>query len=160
MAAPTSLSWPPVPREVFRQSAIITSPIAAVWAALDEPATWEAVGGVDRVLDPILDVDGQLRGFSFEVVAGGRRYLGNATPLDRRHLEHMAWNVETSELRGSTGVALEEVQDGTRVTVTIEVESKGLLSTMFFPVIAGAIGKGLPRSVEQFAAGFNESKLS
>jgi hypothetical protein len=34
------------------------------------------------------------------------------------------------------------------------VESKGLLASMFFSVIADAIGSGLPRSVEEFAASF------
>jgi hypothetical protein len=34
----------------------------------------------------------------------------------------------------------------------LEVESAGFLSSMFFPVIAGAIGSGLPRAVDEFAA--------
>jgi hypothetical protein len=41
----------------------------------------------------------------------------------------------------------------TTVTVTLHVESAGLLSAMFFPVIAGAIGKGLPGAVDGFVSG-------
>jgi hypothetical protein len=46
--------------------------------------------------------------------------------------------------------------DTTEITVNLDVEGVGLLSTMFFPVVAVAIGSGLPRAVDQFAAGFSD----
>jgi carbon monoxide dehydrogenase subunit G len=140
-----------VPRDTFTHSSETTAPIGRVWAALDEPSTWEAIGGIDRVLDPVIDSNGHLRGFAFEVVAGGRRYHGRAKPLHRELERLMAWSVDTSEVSGTTSVEISPNNAGTLIAVTLEVESKGLLSTMFFPVISSTIGTGLPRSVDDFA---------
>jgi hypothetical protein len=65
----------------------------------------------------------------------------------------MAWNVKSSEIRGVTEVDLERDGDITTVIVTLQVESAGFLSAMFFPVIANAIGKGLSKAVDEFVAG-------
>lgn len=143
-----------MPQETFTHKAIASAPVPDVFATLDEPSTWEQVGGVDRVLDPVIDPDGRLQGFSFEVRAAGKKYVGFATPHERTDNELMSWNVDTTEVRGTTQVALEPVEGGTEITVTLEVESKGLLSAMFFPVIASTIGSALPRSVDEFAAQF------
>ena len=126
--------------------------MAEVWSALDRPQTWEAIGGVDRVFDPEIDAEGRLQGFSFETVAGGKRYVGVATPHRRVAGEMMAWQIANSEVRGVTSVALSGDEHQTVITVTLEVRSAGFLSSMFFPVIAKAIGSGLPRSVDEFAA--------
>lgn len=67
----------------------------------------------------------------------------------------MAWNIENSEVRGVTTVQLTDDGPGTRVTVTLEVESVGMFASMFFPVIANAIGSGLPHTVDAFAASFD-----
>jgi hypothetical protein len=142
-----------VPRETFTHSAIAAAPIERVWAALDEPGTWEAIGGVHRVFDPVIDDQGRLRGFSFDTVAAGRRYVGTARPDRRDEGRLMAWRIQNSEVRGVTMVELEEVEGGTSISVTLGVESVGLLSSMFFPVVAGAIGCGLPQAVNGFAAG-------
>jgi hypothetical protein len=130
--------------------------MAKVWAALDSPGTWEAIGGVDRVFDPKVDAEGRLQGFSFDTVAGGKKYVGTATPHERVEGERMAWDVETSEVRGVTSVSLDKRDSSTVVTVTLRVESVGLLSSMFFPLIAGAIGNGLPQAVDRFVAGFED----
>jgi carbon monoxide dehydrogenase subunit G len=110
---------------------------------------------VDRVIDPLIDGDGRLRGFSFETVVAGMTYLGKATPKDREEFRLMAWNIENSEVRGVTAVHLSDDGDGTRVEVILEVESVGMFSSMFFPVIAKTLGSGLPRTVDSFAAGFD-----
>lgn len=142
-----------MPSQTFTHQATTSVPIHQVWAALDRPETWEAIGGVDRVFDAIVDPEGRLQGFSFETVAAGKAYVGTATPHERVEGERMAWDVRNSEVRGVTTVGLSNADPGTSITVTLEVHSAGLLSSMFFPVIAGAIGNGLPRSVEEFAAG-------
>lgn len=123
-----------------------------VWEALDRPQTWEAFGGVDRVYDPVVDADGRLHGFSFETRAGGRAYQGTATPHERIEGRKMAWHVQNSEVHGVTSVELQPGGSGTRIAVRLEVQSAGLLSSMFFPIIAGAIGNGLPKAVDEFAA--------
>ncbi len=144
----------PVPRDEFSHTAIADASPEVIFAALDEPATWEQIGGVDRVTDSVVDADGRLQGFSFEVRAAGKNYVGSATPIERVDGELVAWNVDTSEVRGTTTVALRPVDTSTEVTVVLEVESKGLLASMFFPVIAAAVGSGLPKSVDEFAARF------
>lgn len=141
-----------VPSQTFSHEARTSAPIEEVWSALDRPGTWEAIGGVDRVFDPTVDDQGRLQGFSFETVAAGKRYIGTATPHERAEGQRMAWRIDNSEVRGVTTVALRPVEGGTSITVELQVQSAGFLSSMFFPVIAGAIGNGLPRAVDGFAA--------
>lgn len=142
-----------MPSDSFTHTAVAAAPLDAVWKSLDRPATWEAIGGVDRVFDPLIDGQGHLQGFSFDTVAAGKRYVGKATPHERIESRRMAWRVENSEIRGVTTVDLAPTEAGTAITVTLDVEAAGLLSGMFFPLIAGAIGSGLPNAVEEFAAG-------
>jgi len=142
-----------VPAQSFTHQATTEATIDEVWAALDRPETWEGIGGVDRVFDAEIDPQGRLQGFSFDTIAAGKKYVGTATPHERVEREKMAWRVQNSEIQGVTMVSLSQRGETTAITVTLEVQSAGLLSSMFFPVIAGAIGNGLPRSVEDFAAG-------
>lgn len=145
-----------MPSDTFVHSSAAPVPIDQVWAALDEPSTWEAIGGVDRVFDPEIDAEGRLRGFSFDTIAGGRKYVGTASPHERVEAKVMSWRIQNSEVRGITRVELKPSNPGTVITVTLEVQSAGILSGMFFPIIAGAIGNGLPRAVDAFAASFGE----
>ena len=142
-----------MPSQTFTHQATTEVGIGDVWAALDRPETWEGIGGVDRVFDAEIDSQGRLQGFSFDTIAAGKKYIGKATPHGRIEEEKMAWHVQNSEVLGVTTVSLAPAGEGTAITVTLEVRSAGLLSSMFFPVIAGAIGNGLPKSVEDFAAG-------
>lgn len=144
-----------VASETFKHSAVTDAPPHEVWEALDRPATWEAIPGIDRVTDPVLDSGGRLRGFSFETVAGGRRYRGVASPAERVEGQAIAWTVDSAEMQGTIRVGLTPVGGRTSVEVTVEVGSAGLLSSLFFPVIAGAIGRGLPGAVERFAKGLS-----
>ena len=145
-----------MPSDTFVHTSTAPAPVDRVWDSLDEPSTWEAIGGVDRVFDPKIDEEGRLRGFSFDTVAAGRKYVGIASPHERVEGKLMSWRVQNSEVRGITRVELDPTNPGTIITVTLEVQSAGLLSGMFFPVIAGAIGNGLPRAVDAFAASFGE----
>ena len=40
--------------------------------------------------------------------------------------------------------------------VSLRMESVGVLSSVFFPVIASAIGEGFPRTVQEFALGLSQ----
>lgn len=142
-----------MPSQTFTHETTTSAPVDEVWAALDRPETWEAVGGVDRVYDPTVDADGRLQGFSFDTTAGGRAYSGTAIPHERIEGRKMAWQVENSEVRGITSVEIERDDDETRIAVRLEVRSAGLIASMFFPIIAGAIGNSLPGAVDDFAAG-------
>jgi carbon monoxide dehydrogenase subunit G len=141
---------PAVPRETFTHTSFASAPIDEVWAALDRVETWEAIGGVDRVLDPVIE-DGQLKGFSFETITLGTTYLGQARPDRREEGRLMSWSIDNSEIEGKMAVALAATDERTRVTVTVDIESRGLVSSVLFPVIAGALGRGLPRAVDEFA---------
>ncbi|MEX0864491.1 MAG: SRPBCC family protein [Acidimicrobiia bacterium] len=143
-----------MPKETFSHSAISKATRDQAWAALDRPTTWEGIAGVDRVVDPIIDEHGRLRGFSFETMIGGRPYRGTATPLQRVEGSTMSWSIDSSEVLGVTGVDLHDVEEGTVVTVTIEVETAGVLSALLFPVIVASLRTSLPEVVETFVAGF------
>lgn len=145
-----------MPAQTFTHQATTRASVDEVWSALDRPETWEAIGGVDRVVDPEIDDQGRLVGFSFETIAAGRRYFGVATPRERVERETMSWNVANREVEGVTTVDIAPDGEGTAITVTLDVSSVGLLSSMFFPVIAAAIGNGLPESVDSFAAAFDD----
>jgi hypothetical protein len=122
-----------------------------VWAALDDPKSWEAISGVDRVMSPVIDDEGHLQGFSFESVAAGKKYVGRARPAGREPQKMIAWDIDTSEMKGRVMVTLAPLEGETTVHVRLRVESVGMLSAVFFPVIASAVGDGFPETVEEFA---------
>ena len=143
-----------MPSESFTHSARAAAPSGDVWAALNHPKTWENIAGIDRVLDPKIDDEGRLVGFSFDSAVAGKSYRGSAKPDGREEGLLMAWAIENSEISGRIKVTLEPDDNATSVHVTLDVSSKGMLSSMFFPVVAATVGAGLPRSVDAFAAGF------
>jgi hypothetical protein len=134
----------------FQHAATTKTSVADVWSALDNPETWEAIPGVDRVIDPIIDPSGRLKGFSFESVVVGKRYLGQAVPAGREDERLMAWDIRTSEVEGRITVGLSPADTGTRVFVDLRVRGIGMLGSVFFPVIASAIGSGFTSTVEDF----------
>ncbi|MGH8872514.1 MAG: hypothetical protein ACRDWS_11105 [Acidimicrobiia bacterium] len=144
-----------MPSDTFQHTSSTPAGVESVWKALDEPSTWEAIPGVDRVVDPIFDASGRLDGFSFETLIGGKTYMGEARPAGREEGKLMAWDISTSELKGRMTVALGPAGDLTRVQVRLQVEGVGMLGAMFFPVIASAIGNGFPQAVEEFVQGFD-----
>ena len=143
-----------MPRKTFAHTSIAAASRDVVWASLDRPETWEAISGIDRVANSTVDQRGRLQSFSFDTEVAGKKYRGTATPGRRIDGSAMAWNVRNAEIKGVIDVALTDVSGGTAVTVTLDVESASFMSGMFFPVIAGAIGNGLPEAVDVFAAGF------
>ena len=145
-----------MPSKTFHQSAIADALIDRVWEALNDPKSWESVPGVDRILESLVDHEGQLQGFSFESIAAGKKYLGRAIPAGREHEKMMAWDIDTSEIRGRIIVDLHGADPGTRVDVSLRMESVGVLSSVFFPVIAAAIGEGFPKTVQDFARGLSQ----
>jgi carbon monoxide dehydrogenase subunit G len=144
-----------VPSQTFQHAATTLVAVESVWAALDEPQTWETIPGVDRVIDPIVDGSGRLRRFSFESAVGGKTYLGEATPAGREHERLMAWDIKTSEIKGKVAVGLSPTHEGTRVYIRLDVEGVGMLGSLFFPVIAAAIGGGFAGTVEEFVGSFD-----
>lgn len=140
-----------MPTQSFTHSAIAHSDLANAWRALQEPDTWAAVGGVDEVSNARFSPDGQLLGYDFVVTAAGRRFRGRASTVEASAPRRMAVNIDSSEMTGTITVRLAEADESIEVTVTVDARSKGLLSGMFFGVIAAAIGNGLPENVLSFA---------
>lgn len=143
----------PVPSDSFTHSVVVDAPVSEVWAAMDDPQTWASISGIDQVTNPQF-ADNQLVGFSFTSDVAGRTYHGKATPAGRTHGRSITWGISNSEIKGQVQIEMSPVSHGTKLTVNLEVESAGMMSRMFFPVIAGTIGNGLPRTVEQFATRF------
>ena len=144
-----------MPAENFQHTATTIANREQVWAALQQPETWEGVPGVDHVHDPVIDHNGALRGFSFESVVAGKKFLGRAIPAGRDEGRVMSWNVETPDLAGTITVQLDDATLGTNVAVSLYVESRGVLSSVFFPLISSTIGTGFPQTVESFAGGLD-----
>lgn len=141
-----------MPSRSFSHSVTADADVEDVWERLDLPETWANIGVVDRVFDPVFD-DDRLVGFSFETMAAGKRYVGVATPAAREEGRVMGWRIENSEVAGTVEVRLTAANPGTEIEVDLHVKSVGMMSTMFFPVVAGAVGSGLPRAVDAFADG-------
>ncbi len=139
-----------MPSQTFQHSATTHVTLEEIWEKLNQPTTWEAVPGVDRVYDPIVDANGDLRGFDFDSVVGGKTYSGKASPAGREANKLIAWDIRTSELSGQVMVALSPIGDGARVYIRLHVESAGMLGGLFFPIIASAIGGSFHQTVEEF----------
>jgi hypothetical protein len=141
-----------MPTASFAHTARTTRTVDEVWAALQSEQTWSRIGPVEEVWDPVV-VDGALRSFSWRTTVGPTSYRGSAVVRDaspnRMHLD-----LDAGEIAGSLTADLAAVPggDGTAVTVTLVVTSRGMLSTLFFPVVTEAVSSGLPRQVDEFAA--------
>ena len=147
-----------MPEQSYQHAATTPADVGAVWAALNQPVTWEAIPGVDRVVDPIVDASGRLDGFSFESSVGGKRYLGRATPALRDEGKRIGWDISTPEIKGRVVVGLVPEGGGTKVDVRLDVAGVGMLGNLFFPVIASAIGGGFAETVEEFVNGFDSHR--
>lgn len=143
-----------MPRASFSHNAPLSKPAAHVWAALQDAATWSGIGPVDDVWDATHDENGQLEGFSWSAHVGPTKYKGSAKVTVAAEPHHMKLHLESSELSGALIADIDENADAI-LMVTLEVVSKGAMASMFFPIIAEAIGRGLPQQVEEFAASLN-----
>ena len=123
-----------------------------MWAALDQPETWSAIPGVERVRQPVIDDGGRLRGFSFDTVVGGTRYEGKASPRVRDEGRTMSWDIANNQVKGHISVELNEAPMGTNLTVSLEITSASFLSGMFFGAISKAVADGFSQTVDDLAA--------
>ena len=63
----------------------------------------------------------------------------------------MRIRLDAGEVKGQLVAALDEAAEGTSLSVTLEIRGDGLLSSVFWDVISGAIGGALPGQIENFA---------
>lgn len=146
-----ALYRPPVPSESFEHRVSINATRATAWAHLQEATTWEALAGIERIHNVVHDADGHLVSYEFDAIAGGKRYPGTARVIERKNPERMVLRIDSSEIDGDITTTLAD-DHPLELTVGLRLRSKGLLSTMFFPVVAASVGSGFPRQVDEFAA--------
>jgi carbon monoxide dehydrogenase subunit G len=144
-----------VPAKTFTASASTTASVGAVWDRLQVPETWEGISGVDSVFEPRHDEDGQLVGFKFHSTAVGRQYEGTATPGAREHQSSLTWDIATSEIKGRLRAELHPLDTGTRIDVTMHVESVSMMASFGFRFVTAAISRGFSETVAAFASGMD-----
>lgn len=140
-----------VPSKTFTHTVHVEASPAEVWAALQRLETWAHLGPIESVDNEIRSDDGTLQGFRWYANAAGRTIDGTATTSDATTHERFSLDLDAGEVGGSLVTELAE-DSSTRVTVTLDIASKGPLVALFFPAIAEAIGKGFPSQVEEMAA--------
>jgi hypothetical protein len=145
-----------MPSATFHESVAISAPPGAVWDKLQEPSVWQSIGPVQELWDPTFE-DGVLIGFQWSTNIGGVVYDGTGTAVDHERPFRYELVLDNSEVAGSIAVDLAESDSGssTGIDVTLELRSKGLLSSMFFPLVSRAIGDGLPDQVRDLATLLN-----
>ncbi len=141
-----------MPRATFTHQATANAPIEKVWESLQEAETWANIGPVEDIEDSTSDDEGQLQSFRWSTTVAMRRYPGTAKVVSVDPGSRMLLDLDAREVAGTLETHLAPNGTGTTlVTVTLEVVSRGTISTLFFPVVSETIAKGLPVQVEHFA---------
>jgi carbon monoxide dehydrogenase subunit G len=141
-----------MPSATFHHTATIDAPKEDVWDGLQDPDIWSAIGPVQKVWDPVVE-DGVLMGFQWSTDIGGVVYEGTGTATVQERPDRYELVLDTSEMAGAITIELTDGDPrGTIVDVGLELRSKGLLSSMFFPLVSRAVGDGLPDQVDDLAA--------
>ncbi len=141
-----------MPQARFTHQATANAPIESVWDSLQNAQTWANIGPVEDIIDSKTDDNGQLQSFRWSTTVAMKRYPGTAEVVTSEIGERMVLDLDAREVAGSLETHLTPNGDGTTiVTVTLEVVSRGTMSTLFFPVVSEAIAKGLPTQVDHFA---------
>ncbi len=145
-----------MPSATFTETVEIDATPGEVWDRLQEPSIWQSVGPVQKVWDPTIE-DGVLQTFKWSTNIGGKVYNGDGKALDHTRPGHYKLLLDTSEMSGTISVDLTSGNPGgTSAVVAIELKSKGMLSSMFFPAIKKAVGSGFPQQVVDMGAELND----
>jgi hypothetical protein len=141
-----------MPSATFQETAQISRAQSAVWDSLQVPLIWASVGPVQKVWDPEVD-DGVLTGFKWSTDIGGKVYEGVGTALEHDRPRRYVLDLDAGEMAGTISTDLSDGNPGgTGIVVSIEIRSKGMLSSLFFPAIKSAIGSGFPQQVQDMVA--------
>ena len=148
---------PRMPRATFSHEAATSAPLEAVWDRLQQAETWADIGPVEDVRESQQDETGHLQSFTWTTTVARKHYEGTAAVSDSVYRERMTLDLDAGEVAGSLEARLApNGNDSTIVTVTLEVVSRGTLSTLFFPVVSEAVARGLPDQVDRFAESLND----
>lgn len=142
-----------VPSDTFRHRATTPFDVDAVWAQLQEPSKWKAMGGIDEIHDPLIEAD-LLKGFAFTSRVAGTAYRGQATTTESLHQEKMVVDIDTSELKAVLTVELLPIDASTQLDVTMRLSSKSFLASMMWGLIATTVGSSLPQRTAEMIDAF------
>jgi len=144
-----------MPRASFTHQVTVPRSADEIWEQLQVAETWSNIGPVEDVWDAEHAEDGQLQRYRWSTTVGPRSYRGRAKVVASEPAHLMRLDLDATEVVGTLTTRLSQNgTDATQLEVTLEIESRGTLSTLFFPVVSDAVGRGLPRQVEEFAAAF------
>ena len=145
-----------MPRQTFMHRVVTAAEPAQVWRALQRPESWGRIGGVTKVEQPQFDAAGELTGYRFTVQIGGKPHVGTATRSETTPGRRVAMTLDSDQLGGLIDIELEPAGDQTAINVAMTVQSKGMMTTVLFPVISGAIASGFNEAVEEFASALKD----
>jgi len=141
-----------MPAATFTHTVDSSADLATTWAALQDPEIWSSIGPVNDVTNPRFLDDGTLAGFDWVADVGGKRYNGKAVSGPYEPQQRFTLSLDTSEIAGDVETTLMSLDSGTRVSVTLTMRTKGMLSSMFFPAIRAALASGFPNQVDELVA--------
>lgn len=121
-----------------------------VWSSLQDPAVWQIVAGVESTSHHAHDGD-TLQSFRFTTSIGGVGYQGEARVTAADTGERMTLSIRSNQVTGEITVILTGGHVGTRLTVEMQIRPAGMVGSMLFPVVTGAVSRGFEESVERLA---------
>lgn len=141
-----------MPSATFQHRTTIDAPQDQIWDGLQDPDVWTSIGPVQNVWDPHFE-GGVLSQFQWSTDIGGIVYEGTGTASIQERPDRYQLMLDMSEMAAIITVDLAGGNlASTEVAITVELRSKGLLATMFFPAVSRAIGDALPSQVDAVAA--------
>jgi hypothetical protein len=145
-----------MPSASFTHAADASGSPEEVWDRLQEVESWANIGPIEEVWDPVHE-GASLRGYRWSATVGPTKYNGTAKVVESARPGRIRLALDAKEMVGELTTDISANGDGAaRISVTLAVESRGMLSTLFFPVVSEAVGNGLPKQVEAFAASLEE----
>lgn len=139
-----------MPSATFTHTVTVPLSTAEMWALLQDPRTWAAIGPLDEVREPTSD-DSGLAGFEWRATAAGRTWDGTARRDSVEAGTKMVLALESSEMGGWISAAVGSEGDGASLEVTLHARSVGMLASMFWGVVSGSLGRGLTTQVDALA---------
>ncbi|CAN5896265.1 hypothetical protein BH23ACT5_BH23ACT5_07640 [soil metagenome] len=140
-----------MPNARFSHRATTPAAPTQVWKRLQDPTTWAAVAGVDHTSDHEFAGDSLVR-FRFTTSISGVTYRGRARVTASEPETSMSLAIESSEIAGDILVALAPAATGSDLEVVMTMRPAGLVGTLVFPLVSGAVSSGFGDSVDRLAA--------
>jgi len=143
-----------MPSASFRHDVYTSASATQAWTALQDPNTWGSLAGVSEIRNAKHDHAGDLLSYDFTALAAAKTYDGKATTVVSDAPNSMAVKIVSSEMDGRISIEIIEEADATRGTVSLSLEAKGFLSSMFFTIIKQVVGGAFPQQAESLADRF------